>query len=76
MVLHTLQLNLNLMLTRTVPVLKITRIKCVQPLTHVFANLHTNENPLRVTHKRTIQAHASLGTRYTYVRLQARVTCR
>ena len=30
-----------------------------------FVHLHANGNPLRVTHKRTVQKGASLGTRYT-----------
>ena len=61
---YTVQFDLNLMLTRTVPASKNTRSACVQPGTCLFIDLHANGNRLYVIHKCTVHACASLGTRY------------
>ena len=58
------QLNLNLMPARTVPVAKNT-VSCAHNYEHMFfANLHVNENPLHVTHEHTVDRLVSLVTRY------------
>ena len=52
------------MLVCTVPASKNTCFVCTQPGTHVFVDLHANENPSRAVHERTVHTRASLGTRY------------
>ena len=61
----TVQLHLNLILVCIVPASKNTRFACVQPKICIFVDLHTNKNPLRVSHECTTYACASLGTQYT-----------
>ena len=56
------QLDLNLMLTCTVPARKNARFVCAQPGTHVFADLHTNKNPSRVLQECTVHARSNLST--------------
>ena len=60
----TVQLDLNLMLVRTVPMSKNTHFACVQPGTHVFIDLHADVNPSHVTHGRIVHIRANLGTQY------------
>ena len=62
---HTIQLDLNLMLTRTVPACKI-HVSCAHSNEHAFfGNLHASKNPSRVTYECTVHGRASLVTRYT-----------
>ena len=54
------QLDLNLMLVRTVPAFNVLRVHNHEHV--IFANLHANENPSRATHEHTVQACATPGT--------------
>ena len=47
-----------------VPASKNTRSACAQPGTRIFADLHTNGNPLHVIQECTVHKGTSLVTRY------------
>ena len=53
------------MLACTVPASKNKRSACTQPGTHVFVDLHTNQNPSRVIHEHTVHEGTRLSTWYT-----------
>ena len=62
---YMIQLNLNSMFPCTVPAFKLHVLHAHNHEHVFFANLHANKNPSNVTHECTVQAHVSLGTRYT-----------